>query len=98
MRELALAPAEWQAITHTARGESVDVVTSAGCGLTVEPQDAVGLAEAMRQLAGDRELRERLGTAGRVAAERSYSRERAVSAWEELLSGVSEAARRAPSP
>lgn len=81
-----------------ARGESVDVVTSAGCGLAVAPQDAVGLAEAMRQLAGDPELRAQLGAAGRAAAERSYSRERAVSAWEDLLAGISGAARRAPRP
>ena len=81
-----------------ARGESVDVVTGAECGLAVAPQDAAGLAEAMRQLADDPELRARLGAAGRVAAERSYSRERAVSAWEGLLSGVDGAARRAPRP
>lgn len=81
-----------------ARGESVDVVSNAACGLTVEPRDAAGLAEAMRQLAGDPQLRARLGAAGRAAAERSYSRERAVSAWEELLAGVSGAARRAPRP
>ena len=72
-----------------ARGESVDVMSNAACGLAVAPHDAAGLAEAMRQLAGDAELRARLGAAGRAAAERFYSRERAVSAWEELLAGVS---------
>jgi glycosyltransferase involved in cell wall biosynthesis len=71
-----------------ARGESIDVVSNAACGLTVEPHDAAGLAEAMRRLAGDPELCARLGAAGRAAAERSYSRARAVSAWEELLAGV----------
>jgi glycosyltransferase involved in cell wall biosynthesis len=81
-----------------ARGEAVDVVGGAGCGLAVEPHDAAGLAEAMRRLAGDAELRARLGAAGRAAAERSYSRDRAVSAWEELLVGVCAAPRRAPSP
>ena len=41
-------------------------------GLLIPPEDPAALAEAIRTLAGDRELRERLGAAARERAEQEY--------------------------
>lgn len=41
-------------------------------GLIIPPGDAPALAAAMRELTGDRELRRRLGAAGRARAEANY--------------------------
>lgn len=63
-------------ILLVADGEAAQRVADAECGLTVPPGDATSLATAAGRLAGDIELRSRLGAAGRRAAETTYHRDR----------------------
>jgi glycosyltransferase involved in cell wall biosynthesis len=59
-----------------AEGEAQKRVEQAGCGLPVRPGDVEGAREAALRLAADPELRERLGAAGRRAAETTYNRQK----------------------
>jgi glycosyltransferase involved in cell wall biosynthesis len=52
-----------------------DVVTHAETGLLVPPNDAVALANALRQLAGDPTMRQQLGSAGRARTVERFSNE-----------------------
>jgi glycosyltransferase involved in cell wall biosynthesis len=62
-------------IVLVAGGEAARRVERAGCGLAVAPGDHAGLRTAALQVARDPSLRERLGRAGRVAAETLYNRD-----------------------
>jgi glycosyltransferase involved in cell wall biosynthesis len=53
-------------------------------GLLVPPQDPPALAAAIRRLAGDRDLRHRLGRAGRERVESLFDWQRCV----DLMLGV----------
>jgi glycosyltransferase involved in cell wall biosynthesis len=68
-----------------ADGEAARRVTAAQCGLVVAPGDAKSLAEAACRLAGDAELRRRLGAAGRRAAETDYDRRRIAERLDRFL-------------
>jgi glycosyltransferase involved in cell wall biosynthesis len=68
-----------------ADGEAARRVTDAECGLVVAPNDASGLAAAACRLAGDAELRRRLGAAGRRAAETDYDRRRIAERLDRFL-------------
>ncbi len=56
------------AFVGSAVGGLLDTVRDGECGLLVPPRDPVALAGALRQLAGDQELRHRLGAAARRRA------------------------------
>jgi glycosyltransferase involved in cell wall biosynthesis len=71
-----------------ARAEVACSVLANECGLVVEPSDASGLAAAIRQLRGDPELRSRLGRNSRSAFERLYTRDRALSKYIAVLTGL----------
>jgi glycosyltransferase involved in cell wall biosynthesis len=60
-----------------------DVVTDGVDGILVEPGDVAGLAAALARLAGDPELRRRLGDAARSTVRRRLSWERAALTFEE---------------
>ncbi len=69
-------------IEAAASGRPIVTSDAAGCGevvrqglngLLVPPQDAVALAEALRQLIGDRDLRIRMGRCSRQLAEEEFS-------------------------
>ena len=68
----------------SARGEAAELVTGAGAGLAVAPEDPEALARAFRTLAGDATLRARLGAAGRAAAA-GFDRARSIADWTALL-------------
>jgi glycosyltransferase involved in cell wall biosynthesis len=51
-------------------GEATRLVESEGAGLAVAPEDPAALAGAVRRLAGDPELRRKLGQAALAAAPR----------------------------
>jgi colanic acid biosynthesis glycosyl transferase WcaI len=55
-------------------GESAGIVQRAECGVSVPPGDALALAAAVRQAAGQRPMLVEMGRRGRAAVERGYSR------------------------
>ena len=61
-----------------------DVVRTGENGLLVPPRDAGALAAAIRRLLEEPELRRRMGSAGRVRAEREFGVERVMHAHLEL--------------
>jgi glycosyltransferase involved in cell wall biosynthesis len=67
-----------------ARGESAALVAETGCGLTMAPEDAEGLAAAIRTLLGDRERAIAMGDAGRAAVG-EHTRSRQVEKLDEVL-------------
>ena len=65
-----------------------DVVTDGETGLLVEREDVVGFAEALNRLAGDANLRERLGAAGKQHITRTYSIDENIAAHQRLYADV----------
>ncbi len=63
-------------VVLVADGEPADVLAASGGGIAVNPGDAEGLATALGQLAGSRELRESCGAAGRRTAVEQHDRRR----------------------
>lgn len=57
-----------------AAGEPARIVESTSCGVVVSPDSPQELADAIRRLARDPDLRAQMGAAGRRAAEQSYDR------------------------
>jgi glycosyltransferase involved in cell wall biosynthesis len=70
-----------------AEGESRRLAADSGAVYPVAPGDPAALAAALRELAGDPGLRERLGASGREFASR-YLRERQIEALERVLEGA----------
>jgi colanic acid biosynthesis glycosyl transferase WcaI len=66
-------------------GETARLVAAHGCGLNVEPGDSQGFASAVRRLAFDRGLTERMGAAARAAAIGVFSRASALARWREII-------------
>lgn len=56
-------------------GESADIITDAGCGVLVQPENPEALADAVRDLAANPAKLSGLGAAGKVAVEQRFSRE-----------------------
>jgi glycosyltransferase involved in cell wall biosynthesis len=71
-----------------AEGEPARRVDQAQCGLAVRPGDLAGAREAINRLAGDAHLRERLGAAGRHAAETVYDRNEIGHSLDQFLRSV----------
>jgi glycosyltransferase involved in cell wall biosynthesis len=63
-----------------------DVVEQAGCGICVQPGDPVGLAEAVKSLADDRERAQQMGLRGRDYVEKNFDRKELA----EMLSSIIE--------
>ncbi len=61
------------------------IVDEAGCGFRVDPGDASALAEQILRLARDPEHARQLGSKARAWAERNGNLERAVAAYESIL-------------
>jgi glycosyltransferase involved in cell wall biosynthesis len=71
-------------VVATRVGGIPEVVVDGQTGLLVPPQDPPALAAAIRRLAGDRDLRHRLGRAGRERVESLFDWQRCV----DLMVGV----------
>lgn len=71
----------------TATGNLPELIRDGETGLVVPPGDATALAAALRRLAGDSALRERLGAAARARAE-TFTPERTVRAVEAVYEEV----------
>ena len=65
-----------------------DVITHGQTGLLVPAEDAAALASAMGQLAGDRELRQRIGAAGQQRVITDYSIDKYVGAHAAVYEAV----------
>jgi glycosyltransferase involved in cell wall biosynthesis len=65
-------------VVATAVGGIPELVADRETGMLVPPRDTTALAEAIRKIAGDRELRDRLGAAGRRRAQEEFSIERCL--------------------
>lgn len=73
-------------LVTTRVGQAPAVVSDGENGLLAEVDDVEGLVGAVRRIYDDRELRERLRSAGRPTAE-AYADERLDARWAELLDG-----------
>ncbi len=75
--------------TTAADTELGRVTDESRAGLLARPEDAGSLAQAIRRLAADSGLRERLSLQARQYAEAHWGREQLLRQWEELLLSVS---------
>lgn len=66
-------------------GDGPRLISEAGCGLCVPPEDAQALADAVLKLYYNPSLREELGLKGRDYAERFLSLDKAVEKYENLI-------------
>jgi glycosyltransferase involved in cell wall biosynthesis len=71
-------------VVAVAEGGFLETIRDGETGLLVE-RDAVAFGQAIRRVLDDRELAERLGTAGRAEVEREWGWQRTVEAWDALL-------------
>ena len=62
-----------------------ELVADGRTGLLVEPGDPAALAEALRRLAADADLREHLGNAARRAVEQDFDLSRSVARLRDLM-------------
>jgi len=84
------ACAAGRAIVTTDSPGCRDVVRAGENGLLVPPQDAAALADAIRRLLEDPQLRTRMGMAARARAEREFGIEKVVQSHLELYSELIE--------
>jgi hypothetical protein len=70
-----------------ARGEAAELVSGAGAGLVVAPEDPGALAGVFRRLQADPDEAVQMGGRGRSHA-RLFSRGAAVERWRDLLLGI----------
>jgi glycosyltransferase involved in cell wall biosynthesis len=67
------------------RGESQGIIEASGAGISIQPESARELAQAVRQLLRDPALRERMGRAGREWVEAHSDRNVLAQQFEDLL-------------
>lgn len=72
----------------SAKGLAAELVTKAGCGMAVAPEDPRALAEAVRDLCQDPNKAEIFGRKGRDFVGIHFSRQAIAKRWEELLKEV----------
>ena len=75
-------------VVATDAGGLPEVVVDGETGLLVRRNDPRGLADALVRLAGDEQLRRRLGAAGRSRVEQLFSYDRIAVEVEELYAGL----------
>lgn len=65
-----------------------EVVEEAGAGITIKPDDQVAMANAIRELAADPELRFEMGMRGRQYVESHFDRVVLADKMVELMEGL----------
>ena len=76
-------------ITVSAKnGEMAALVERHHCGFAIVPGRGASMASAIRRLAGDRGLCQRLGENGRLAQDAHFSRRHAMRRWSDLLDSL----------
>tara|TARA_B100000029_G_scaffold485837_1_gene539549 strand:+ start:1277 stop:2506 length:1230 start_codon:yes stop_codon:yes gene_type:complete len=68
-------------VVYAGVGEAADLLKKNQCGISVEPENPVALANAISMLVNDPELRNRLGNSGRILIEKQYSWKIIVENW-----------------
>jgi glycosyltransferase involved in cell wall biosynthesis len=68
-------------VIYSGEGEAAELLAQHRCGITVAPEDASALAEAMANLAEDPSLRNELGENGRSFVQHEYSWSTIVDRW-----------------
>jgi glycosyltransferase involved in cell wall biosynthesis len=85
----AEAMAHGRPVVASAVGGLLDLVVEGETGLLVPPRDVAALREALERLLADRDLRRRLGEAGRERIQRDFSwpavTDATIAAYEDLL-------------
>ena len=71
-----------------ADGEIAREVARGDCGVTVAPDDAVALANAIERLCDDAAVRARMGVNARALFDAEFTREIAMSRWRGVLAEV----------
>jgi len=72
-------------VVASVRGEAGEILTRSGGAEVVRPEDAAGIAAAVRALHGDPRRRARMATAGRAFVAAEYTRARLGRAYLEVL-------------
>ena len=75
-------------IVASVAGEARGILSRSGGARLADPEDAPGIAAAIRELHGDHELRQRLASAGRRFVLAEYTRERLADRYLEILRGM----------
>ena len=75
-------------VAATAVGDIPEMIAPENAPFLVPPGDVAGLAGAIRRLAGDRLLHERIGAANRAKAASEYSESRMIDAYRGLYGSV----------
>jgi colanic acid biosynthesis glycosyl transferase WcaI len=68
-------------VIYSGVGEAAELIELNGCGLTVEPENAAKLAEAIFDLASHPEKRNQMGRAGRSLVTSEYDWSKIVERW-----------------
>ena len=68
-------------VIYSGAGEAAELIESNKCGIIVPPEDPAKLAEAIHQLCQNPDLRNKMGTAGRLLVENEYSWRVIVRRW-----------------
>jgi glycosyltransferase involved in cell wall biosynthesis len=79
------AMAAGRPVLLVADGEAAEIVRAHGCGLIVSPGDVDGIAQAIRRLATDADLRQRLGDNGRLAAQAHFDHQTIMDRFADFL-------------
>lgn len=84
------AMASGKPVIIVASGEPADIVVRHDAGISVKPGDVAALADALRLLSDDSELRKQLGENGRLAAEEFFNRDTIVAGLIEHLENAAQ--------
>ena len=75
-------------IVASVQGEARDILQESGAALLCPPEDVESIADAVSTLAGNSELRLRLGNAGRDYVQRKYDRNRLAMLYRTILERI----------
>jgi colanic acid biosynthesis glycosyl transferase WcaI len=68
-------------VIYSGFGEAADLIRTTKCGIVVEPENPMLLAQAIKTLASRPDMRSELGRCGRTLVEREYSWSAIVQRW-----------------
>ncbi len=75
-------------VLMSAKGEAADLITRAGAGLVIPPEQPGPLADAVRTLAADEPARRRMGESGREFVARNFDRDLLAQRFEQLMASL----------